>query len=146
LFAVVCPLHRVVDHDERTPGGEAASEVGDRVATDAGDLRRPGGVLPDAVDLTEQVGGEAVEPGAAPAQEVLVVPPVDQHRVGDAEHRGGVGVGDDGQPLGVEEVGGVAADGADVHEPHPGVTAPALQVPRLVPGQPSRVDLAVLEG
>src|SRR6185312_8053115 len=49
-------------------------------------------------------------------------------------------------PLGIEKAGDIAADGADVHEPHPGLMALALQVLCLVPGQPTRVDLAVLEG
>ncbi|MBB6420853.1 class I adenylate-forming enzyme family protein [Streptomyces sp. AK010] len=72
--------------------GQAASQFGDRVPAETRDPRCPGGILGNAVECAGQAGGEAVEPDAATAKEVLVVPAVDQHGVCDAEHHGGVGV------------------------------------------------------
>ena len=96
-------------------------------------------------DFAAQVGGEALEADAVAREEVRVVPAFLEQGVRKTEHDGDVGVRSGREPLRVEEVRHVVAQGTHVDEGDPRLARLAHVAALGVAGDAAVVDLAVLE-
>ena len=79
-------------------------------------VRGPLGRLRRAVVRAEHVGAETLETGAVAREERGIVPLFRDQHPGEREHQRGIGVGADGDPGRIEEIGAVAPRGADDDE------------------------------
>ena len=94
----------------------AARELADGLGVDPGDARGPGRVLRLAVVLAHEVAAEFFEADGVALQERRVVQPFGDQRVRQSDHDRGVGAGNRRQPFGLEFVGLIGAQRADIDE------------------------------
>ena len=94
----------------------------------------PLGSLGDAVFLTQNVVGELLEAHGVSLQVLLVVGAGDQPLIGNSQMQGGVGVGQDGDPLVSEHGSAVVQVGADVDGLDADVTIEQAETADLVTG------------
>ena len=109
-------LKGVVHVDQRSLRRHAPGEGTDSRRRNLGQPGCPLRRLRTAIARAEHVALETVEPGAAAPEKPSVVEALGDEGVGEREHDRDVAARDDGEPLGGDELGQIAAQRAHQHE------------------------------
>ena len=117
LLAVLGPLQRPADRDQRAPGRQLAGQRADPLRRDAGQGGRPRRGLRHAVGITTKVGREPRVAHRVPVQEPAIGEPFGVQDVAEREHQRGVGAGHRRDPFRAQAGVGVAAQRADRDDP-----------------------------
>ena len=145
LLAMVGALDRPAHRDQGARRRHVAGERADKLGVDAGDRGRPGGVLGLPIAVAHEVGLEPFEADRVAVEERAVVEPFRHQRMAEAEHEGGVRARPQRQPLGIEDLERVLAQGAQEDEARAARLGAQQMLLDHVPAHPARVDLGVLQ-
>jgi len=129
--------------DHRRAGGHPSRQSDDRIGRQAGERRRPGRILRQAVLLPEQVSLEGVEADSMAVEVGPIVTTLHHEGVSEPEHQRGVGAGPGCEPLGGDLGRQIVAQRADEHELHAGAGNSPHRRAGPMAGRPARVDEAV---
>ncbi len=139
LLAVLGALQRLRARHQGPPVAEPRGQLPDRDGVDAGDRSGPVG------GLVGEVGLEGLPAHAVRRQELPVVTSRGDHLVHQGQHQRDVGARRQRQPLRVDVVGEIRAQGADQHEPGAAGTGRAHRAAFDVPADAAGADRRVLQ-
>lgn len=116
LLAMVCPLQRMADGDERSHPRHVARKRADRLRLDAAEGRGPFRGLRDAVGGAGEIGLEAIVAHGIAIDEYTVVQALGDEDMSDAQHQRDVRSRRDRQPFAVCFGGEIVPQRADEDE------------------------------
>ena len=116
LLAVIGALDRPRGADHGAVCRHAPRQRANGFGGNAGDRRRPVGVLRPAVAFAHDIGAHALEAGAVAREEIFIVQPVRDQRMGQRQEHRGIGAGPDRNPFRRHRGRAILADRADIDD------------------------------
>ena len=116
LLAVIGALQRPRRADHGAVRRHAPRQRADGVGRDAGDRRRPVGVLRLAVAFAHDIGAHALEAGAVASEKVGIMQPVRDQRMTERQQHCSIGAGPDRDPFRRHRGRAVLADRTDIDD------------------------------